>query len=266
MLQLISNVTLVPECLTDADILLLLRPAYLGSQKIKSEDEVNWTSEEDIYDFIEHNHEVFRSPMWAITLPEDERKSIQSPCVIPGEAILGPMALLRLLSLLSERGILNQIPSWSTIPPAMPSSLSLKQVKQMTDPGITKKLLALSLKRATRECERGHQRFRGDQDVDHARAAYAASAELASTLVSFLESPQADSRSKTLLLAGAKKQLVLSLGHAADMSNRFKQYEVGYKFALGACAVGRAARLEDNLRGNNKKRLNAAKQALGIAV
>lgn len=264
MLRLIANVALVPELLTDADVLLLLRVAYLGSQKIKSADDVDWQNDEDVYDFIEHHQEVFRSPMWTVTLREAEQKTIHSPSVIPGESILGPTSLLRLLHVLSERRLLDQIQSWATIPPELPSSLSVKQLKQMTDPGITKKLLSLALKRGIREIERGHVRLRDEKDVDHARAAYIASAELLASVVTFLSSPQVENRTKVLLLANTQRELVSALGLAADMSNRFGQHAVGYKFALGAVEGGREARLEEEVRGRNSKRLKVAKQALGL--
>lgn len=263
--RLIANVTLIPESLPDSYLFPLLRIAYLGSQRVKSKDDVNFENEGEIFESIERNHEVFRSAFWVLLLSDAEKKKVPASSIIPNEAIIGPIALLRLLSLLSERGILNQIQTWTAIPPAYTtpgSTVHLKQIKQITDPATVKKLLTLALKRANTRRESGAGRLAENNEPDYARASYTSSAELYAALVRFLESPQADAGSKATLLDPAKKGLVMALGNAAEISNRFRDFEKGRKFAMGALEVGRGGVLEEALMTKNKRRLDFAKQEL----
>ena len=74
--------------------------------------------------------------------------------VLYPEEFAGPLAFLRLLLLLSERGLLSRIPSWSAIPlgdsdAVQPGAknLSLSHLKQITSPAVIRKSVSMSLKR-----------------------------------------------------------------------------------------------------------------------
>lgn len=89
-----------------------------------------------------------------------------TPSIICCEEFAGPIAFLRLLFLLSERGLLSRIPSWSTVPhyhgdgvgPSMKKP-RLSQLKRMTSTAVIRKLVSMSLKR-TKELREVHGRER----------------------------------------------------------------------------------------------------------
>lgn len=64
-------------------------------------------------------------------------------------------------------------------------------------------------------------------------------------------------------IQGATKELVLSLGNAAEMSNRVKEYETAYRFALAAYQIGQSAPASEDIAQSvldkNQRRADLAK-------
>lgn len=252
MLRLIIGITYV-DSVTDMDLLSLLRVAYLACSKTPP---LNATSMRAVCEHAERANEIFRVPQWVSELEPD---SIDAPSQVAGEPVTGPTALLRLLIVLARRGVLEQVPQWTSLPEATAPSTSLTQVKQILSPAVLDKILPLALKRVVARREIGNTRLR-QNDWWHARSAYRPAAELAVCLTDFDKATNGRWLSK---IQGATKELVLSLGNAAEMSNRVKEYETAYRFALAAYQVGQSAPASEDIAQSvldkNQRRADLAK-------
>jgi hypothetical protein len=257
--------TYIPESLPDFFVFAFLPVAYGCSPKpAPLEDE---SSLFDLYLSIERNQEVTRKPLSAtMDSPVDPDYS----SVLYREEFSGPIAFMRLMLLLSERHILSKIPSWSAIPsyhgdamePGMKKP-SLSQLKQITSPGVIRKFVSIALKRVKELREvHGRREVETGKVVD-ARWSYACGSELSAAIVAFLESPEAATELKSKFLDDTKKELVLCLGNAAEMSIRGKKHLEGLKFASAAVAIGAGCPgLTEATMTKNKNRYKTALNAI----
>ena len=190
--------------------------------------------------------------------------------VLYGEEFAGPIAFLRLLLLLSERGLLSEIPSWSAIPPCDSDAVqpgmknpSLSQLKQITSPAVVRKFVSMSLKRVKELREvRGRSEVE-DGKLHDARWSYACGSELSAAIVAFLESTGASTELKSKFSDEAKKELVLCLGNAAEVSIRGRRRLEGLKFASAAVTVGATcASITETILTKNRNRYEAALNAV----
>ncbi|THH30608.1 hypothetical protein EUX98_g3578 [Antrodiella citrinella] len=225
-LRLAASLALV-EDIKDQDLLSLLRPAYLAAQKWQMIDENSDTEERLL--FFERGEEICRSPLWVVECGLDEEPTEQ----IPQEMTIGPITLVRVLLRLAQRGLLKQAQTWTVLPSGCDSSTGLAQIKQITSPAVLNKLLSVSVKRVTARRELGQSRApKGDHW--HTRSAYVPAAELASVLVQF---DKDTNREHSVSIKGARKELVLCLNLAADVSMKLRQYEPAMGFSAGAVAA-----------------------------
>jgi hypothetical protein len=255
MLRLIATLThAAKECnVSDTDLVSLLRIGFLGSQNIKTMQQI--TSEVDQYTWIERAEEIFRSPLFTVfTLDK-----VEAPEQIADESVMGPTALIRLVTVLAERGILENIQKWKKLPAGTSSSTTLTQVKQITSLDVLRRILLLGVKRVTARREKGHKRYR-ENDVAYAAVAYSTGAELAAALVAFDRATNgkwADS------IRGAHKELVLCLGNAAELALVLKKYRRALVFALGAVSAAENLpphdRVDENIRQKNQRRVERAR-------
>jgi hypothetical protein len=268
-LRTVISLTYVPESLPDIFVLTFLRIAYACSSKPTPLEDIppSPAAFDALYLSIERSQEVARKPISAIyTSPIDPDYS----SILYREEFSGPIAFLRLMLLLSERRLLSKIPSWSAIPAYRGDSMepglkkpSLSQLKQITSHAVIRRFVSMALKRATdlrdvhgrREVQRG--KF-GD-----ARWSYACGSELSAAIVAFLESPEAATELKSEFLDDTKKELVLCLGNAAEMSIRGKKHSEGLKFASAAVALGAGCTgLTEAILIKNKNRYETALNAM----
>jgi hypothetical protein len=236
--------TYVPESLPDIFVFTFLRIAYACSPKPTPPEDIpdNPAAFDALFLSIERSQEVARKPMSDIHGgPVDPDYS----SVLYREELSGPIAFLRLMLLLSERRLLSKIPSWSRIPsyngdavePGMKKP-SLSQLKQITSQAVIGRFVPMALRRVTelrdvhgrREVQRGK--------LGDARLSYACGSELSAAIVAFLESPEAATELKSEFLDDTKKELVLCLGNAAEMSIRGKKHSEALNFASAAVAIG----------------------------
>jgi len=221
-----------------------------------------------VHQLIERSQEVFRQPIWVTMGGDTDGRGYSS--VLYREEFAGPIAFLRLLLLLSDRGLLSKIPSWSAIPhyngdamePGMKKQ-SLSQLKQITSPTVIKKFVSMALKKV-KELREVHGRGQVETGkICDARWSYACGSELSAAIVALLESPEASVKLKTRFLGDARNELVLCLGNAAEMSIRGEQHTEGLKFASAAVALGeRCPGITETIATKNKNRYATALNAI----
>lgn len=146
MLRLISAVTYLDD-ISDGELLSFLRVAYLASQSSLKKTWENFVPR-NLRETCEHSErttDAYRKVIWsnANDHPSDPA------CIVPEQAITGPIALLRLLTVLARRGILEEVPKWTTLPAGTAPGTDLRQVQQITSPEVIQKLLPLVVRRTT---------------------------------------------------------------------------------------------------------------------
>ncbi|TCD69543.1 hypothetical protein EIP91_007167 [Steccherinum ochraceum] len=243
LLRLLTNLTFVEE-LPNEDILSFLRVAYLATSKWQMMD-----IDSDIRDrllFFERGEEICRSPLYVVECDIDADPTGQ----VPQETTMGPIAMIRLLTRLAERGILDQAQTWTEVPPGCDPSIQLPPIKQITSPAVVNKLLSLSVKRVKKRRELGAARApRGDHW--HTRSAYIPAAELAMDLLKFDEVTNGRFSAS---VKGARKELALCLDLAAETSVTLRQHEAALGFSLGAIAAVDEASEADGIPRNPIRR------------
>lgn len=241
----------------------LVRIAYLACHKIKSQEEVlAGDNPDDLFIWQERNQEILRVPLSGLDVNVDTADEIAS---IPREATMGPIALVRVLTRLAERGLLDQSQTWTELPEGVSPDVSLDNLKQITSPPILRKVLSVTLKRVTAYRDVGKERA---QRAEHRRAllAFVPAAELASCLLEF---NVVTSGKYSEAIRGARKELVLCLGNAAEMAKRKSMH--GDALRLAAAAVHYANNaiqdegITSDLVAKNERRLAEAKRVLNIA-
>ena len=96
-----------------------------------------------------------------------------------------------------------------------------------------------------------------------ARWSYTCGSEMSAAIVAFLESPEAATELKSKFLNDAKKELVLCLGNAAEMSIRGKKHSEGLKFASAAVEIGAGCPgLAETTMTKNQNRYETALNAI----
>lgn len=262
--------THVPDPLPDSFIFAFLRVAYACSQKVPRLEEIPSGGHEALNKLhlsVERTQEVARKPHWAAM------ENLDVPgysSILYQEEFAGPIAFLRLLLLLSERGLLSKVPSWSAIPSRNGNATgpdakkpSLSQLKQITSPPVIRKFVSTSLKRVRELREVHGRREVREGKLGDARWSYACGSELSAAIVAFLESPEAVTELKSEFMDDAKNELVLCLGNAAEMSIRGKEYLEGLKFASAAVAISATCTgITETVVAKNKNRCETALNAV----
>ncbi|KAK7685472.1 hypothetical protein QCA50_011336 [Cerrena zonata] len=259
-LRIIANATYANE-IKDSDLLSLARIAYLACQKVKSQEEVMISADpDDICVWQERNQEILRVP-----LAGTDREDVDEVALIPREATIGPIALIRVLTCLAERGLLDQSQSWTQLPEGTSPSVTLANLKQITSPPIIKKILTIAVKRASAYREIGRQRVQSNA-YHRALLAYVPAAELSCCLLEF---DRVTGRKYSREIRGARKELVLCLGNAAEMSRRKDRKEDFLRFAVAANQYAKDALPEEGITGDlivkNGRRLAEAKRVLNVS-
>ncbi|KII92611.1 hypothetical protein PLICRDRAFT_172683 [Plicaturopsis crispa FD-325 SS-3] len=263
MLRIISTLTYFPNPnLTDAALLSLLRIGYLGSQKIKTNmSDVDMHSEADVNLWIERAMGVCRTPMHAVFTGA----KYDASAIIPEEVVSGPLALIRIMTVLAERNQLST-PARKSLPPATSPSTSLNQVQQITAPNVLKAIVNLALKRVVLWREKGHERMRRGSDWEFAGATYQNAAELALALVAF---DDATNGQFSATLKAARSEVVLCLGNAAEMALRRGLWARALPWAERAVADGEKIGPPDisaAVVAKNKRRVDMAKSGLAMGT
>ena len=177
-LRLVSNLSILGD-FEVSDMLSFLRVAYLASQKLQT---INETSNfVDCLKIAEREEEVFRSPVWVVEC----HMKVDAPGQIPQEAVLGPIALIRLLTRLAKSGVLESAQTWTNLPEGCDPKTILAQVKQITNQDVIKKLLSLGVKRVAASREQGVSRSISGAHY-YTRFTFVSGAELAHVLLNLM--------------------------------------------------------------------------------
>ncbi|KAL4267809.1 hypothetical protein AB1N83_001391 [Pleurotus pulmonarius] len=258
MLRLIASATYASDltAFTDANIVSLLWLAHLSAQRAqKSKPPQSITSKPDLYLALECTQEIHREPLYTRSVPQ----SIEAPQVVPPELVLGPIAMLRLLTLLAQRDLLSKISGWQRLPEGTVKSVTLRQIQQVASDETIGKLLKYSMKAVAVRREKGTEIMKKGK-LEDAGGTYMTAAEFAAALLAFDEATKGKWRTQ---LAGARSELVKSLGNAAEMSYQRGKYRRALRFATGAIEAGEGASdVDPALMVKNKRRFDAAKSHL----
>ncbi|CAL1698870.1 unnamed protein product [Somion occarium] len=259
ILRLIASSTYV-DTVKDTDLLSFLRVAYLGSQKFKSPAEIERSGQpSDRHVWVERNEEISRVPFWAAEIGA----TVDFVAFIARESVTGPIAFVRLFTKLIERGLLEQSQSWTTLPEGILPSTTLKQVKQILSPEIVKKVLSLAMKRITAYREVGRDFVQMEKNNRIAYLVYLHGAELGWDL---LELNRTSGGKYTTDIRGARKELVLCLGNAAEMCIRLSKFRRALVSATAVNQVIQDASQDEgittDLAEKNKRRLAEAKRKI----
>lgn len=270
VLRAVISLTYIPESLPDFFIFTFLRVAYACSRARTPAEDItpSQASLNDFFQSLERADRVSRKPFWVVVgvNPIGADYSL----VLYEEEYSGPIAFLRLILLLSERGLLSKIPSWSSIPSYYGDAVepgirrpTLPQMKHLTSPTVIQRFVSTSLKRVTELREvHGRKDVEGG-NLNDARSHYACGSELSAAVVAFLESPEAETELKSEFLDEAKKELVLCLGNGAEALIRATKHLEALKFASAAVAIGaRCPGLTEAVMTKNKNRYNTAMNAV----
>ncbi|KAK7684543.1 hypothetical protein QCA50_012490 [Cerrena zonata] len=189
----------------DIDLLSFLYIAYLGSQRFKSQLEIARSGNlEDQYLYAERNEEIATVPFWAMETQTD----VEHTAWTPREFITGPIALVRLLTTLASRGLIDRARTMEELPEGVSPSTTIKQVKQILSSEIMLKIISLSKKRVKSVREEGRDCVTTQKDYKKAHLLYLSASELAWNL---LELNQSLGGRFDTEVEGVTKELVLFL-------------------------------------------------------
>ncbi|EIW77048.1 hypothetical protein CONPUDRAFT_157320 [Coniophora puteana RWD-64-598 SS2] len=235
----------------------LLAIAYLGCRKTQPSQGL-FTRDGPS---IENHKEVYRLPMWSLDTPRLAEASV----TVAPEHIMGPTAIIRLLAVLAQRKALSAIQTLTEAPKELSPSASFSQIQQITHPDVIRRIIEISHKRLRVRLDHGRGSAKGTHACDHqyAREAFAQAAELAAALVAL------DTHTEGAYMAeirGARKQLVIALGNAAQMALNLEQWGKAIHFAWGASNVSQnippGEELSQDIIKKNKRRIDQANTGL----
>jgi len=161
---------------------------------------------------------------------------------------MGPITLILLYARLAQCGMMKEARTWTSLPAGTHPSTNLAQVKQILSQDVVEKALSLSTARLEPRRAEGKRTLDRHQDMYWVRGIYVSVAELAQALITFT-SLKVDGHASLYKkhVVGAYKELTLSLGNAAEMSLRLKEWNVGLAFALSAEMMAKNAPTGDGL-------------------
>lgn len=166
------------ENVKDVDLLSFLRVTYLATQGTLApeKDSTNPGSYPKLLGALEKAQNVFRTPMSIAHLRDAEMWEHDATHNIAPQSIGAPMALLRLLTFLTKRGVLDKVQSWVALPEGCGPGTDLPQVKQVTNRPVLETLIPLVVKRMAHQREM--VRPTANENQWHARTEYIETARL----------------------------------------------------------------------------------------
>lgn len=255
------------ENVKEADLLSFLRITYLATQAslAPAKDDVDPDSYDELLEALERAQNVFRAPMSVAHMSDEELCDHNATHNIPPQSIGAPTALLRLLTILSERGILDKVQSWTALPEGCAPGTDLRQVKQIMGRPVLKKLIPLVTKRMAHQREM--IRPSANESQWHARAQYAEVARLGAAVLGLDRATGGRWRDS---MRGLKKELVLCLGNAAEMSIRRSDFHAALYYALSADTVVHTADrnegITEDATAKNRRRIQTARGNVGDSL
>ncbi|KAF7979073.1 hypothetical protein HWV62_43569 [Athelia sp. TMB] len=244
----------------DASLVSLLRIAYLGSTIIVPRNETDPKDLVAKYTWLERTQEIYRSPMYT-TEADFGVNIIEAPVQLSPESILGPTALIRVLTVLAQRGALPIV----ALPSGTSPSTLLSHTEQITSAPAVRQCIAVARMRVPARRAVGAERWTKDREADYACAAYTGAAELAAALCAFDAATGGEYAGE---MSGVREELVLCLGEAAQMALEMDHWRKALNLAGCAVSAGEGASsgevLDAGLKSKNLQRVEAAKSELNL--
>lgn len=219
------------ETVSDADILNLLPITQDGCQVIRTENEreMGLASFEESLEATARTTSAFHKP--AVLDPALANGTEEQVEQINDERITGPICHIRLYVALAKRGLFDKVLQWETFPEGLNVEGGLGRLKELASEAEVKRSLSIAIERVAERRETGNDIFRNKKKLDDARFEYWSAAELAAALVEF---DDVSNGKYAELLAGMRKELVLNLGNAAEMSLGQGYFDRALVFASAA--------------------------------
>ncbi|EIW77040.1 hypothetical protein CONPUDRAFT_146150 [Coniophora puteana RWD-64-598 SS2] len=258
VLRVLTTLTHAAEScgITNAQIESFLQVAYHASRKCKSPPECLDAVDKALT--MENIEEITRNPR----LENNPFNIIELPITISPENVLGPTALIRLLAVLAQRKALAGIQTLRHAPPGLSPSTSLSQIQMITHPDVIRRTIKITqerLKYRMQMIQENLTRKKGTWAYHIVCAAFTGCAELAAALISLDTHTEG---TYTTEIRGARRQLVIALGNASQMSLNVKQYEQAFHFAWGAVSaaenIPEEEGLDKKLVEKNQQRISQA--------
>ncbi|GJE85401.1 hypothetical protein PsYK624_014800 [Phanerochaete sordida] len=256
LLAILTGISYVSSAPT-SELISCLPMAYLATKNAGPATYLDHPLEthfREVLRVAEYTVELFRHPhREGVTM--NAGVTLDGTCHAPQTRIVAPTALFRLLTVLAQRGALDDASAWPC------DGVDLEQVKEILSASTIEELLASTIKGAT--AQRDVTRTAVTLLPYTARAGYRKIVELATAVVHFDHATRGRFHAKAV---GAWKELVVCLGNTAEVSNRLRNFSVAEAYALAAQqaatdAPADAGILKDTLT-KNTNRLGTARAGL----
>ncbi|EIW74497.1 hypothetical protein CONPUDRAFT_113510 [Coniophora puteana RWD-64-598 SS2] len=263
ILRIISTLTHAAEScgITNAHIESFLHIAYLGCRKGGKYPE-DCRTQKELLASLEHEEEVFAHPHEVAS----GHTPTEDPFAVAPQRVLGPTTLIRLLTILAQRKALTGIQTLRKPPNGLSSSTSLSHIQLITHPDVIRRAIKISQRRILDRIDRGRKRQasgKDDPSLSSACSIFTSAGELAAALLALDEHTE---KIYSAEIRGARKQLVITLGNAAQMMLNLRHYQRAYHLAI--CAVNAAEgipaneNLDPEVVEKNKRRVDQASAEL----
>jgi len=182
----------------------------------------------------------------------------------PPRDLVGPIAFFRLLICFTKRRIVEEVSTWTSVP--LPEHLrylaDLSEIKRIADPDVIQERLSFAVEKVATGRKKANEVVDTTRDsAFHARGEYRHVAELAANLIAY---NRASGDNWSEHIRGIWKELVFSVGNAAEMSVRLQEYETALSFATITVDVAHSApegeKVSDEVLAKNMRRLNEAQR------
>ncbi|RXW17300.1 hypothetical protein EST38_g8551 [Candolleomyces aberdarensis] len=251
------------SAISDVDLLNLLPITHAACQEVKDDDEVD---DEDFKALAEleerHSDTIYRAGSRDPTRDDDDNEG-DFILQINEEVLTGPICHIRILVSLAKRGIFEKVQQWNKAPKGLNmGGGGLRNVKKMLSDKEIKRSLDLCLKRMAQGREDGNELFREHKGLDEAQLRYWGTAQLAAVVVEFDEVTNGRYH---VHARGARKELVLNLGNAAEMALGRQYWERALVFASAAVKLaeerkgGSSEEVGEAVLEKNKRRVERAR-------
>lgn len=260
LLRLMSTIALASDCnenIWSEELLSLLPLAHATCQI----DLALYTgAPRDSLGFIEAHTLLFHKPVIEkVHGPVDYEEILQVNTIF----VTGPTCHFRLLVGLAKRGVLGLIPTWKDLPSGLSVPGGLEALKQITSDEEIKRCILVAIQAMVTHRLAANEQFRAKARIPLARFQYWTIAQLAAAVVEFDEVTGGKYHEAAI---GARKELVINLGNAAEMSLGQAYFDRALVFS--SAAVKYEARcsgrdeIETSLAQKNVRRVRRAKEKL----
>ena len=182
--------------------------------------------------------------------------------------LTSPIAHIRMFVALAKRGLFQKVQQWNKAPEGLKLDIEggLEGLKGMIADQEVKRCLKLSLERLKACRTTANDLFRTKNALDEARFEYWGAAQLGAALLAFDDVTNGKYESD---VRGARKELAICLGNAAEMALGEGFFDRALVFAKASLDVARPGRdvanedlVEETVVEKNRRRIERAREGL----